>query len=76
VEKVGKSLKDISTGDPEQNTHGLCCKIKNQLQSLCKAKDTVNKPKTKNKQTNKQQQQQKKQLIGKKSLPILNHIGD
>jgi hypothetical protein len=31
-EKVGRILKDIGTGKkiPEQNTNGLCCKIKNQ----------------------------------------------
>jgi hypothetical protein len=29
---MGKSLKDIDTGEkiPEQNANGLCCKIKNQ----------------------------------------------
>jgi hypothetical protein len=31
-EKVGESLKDLCTGKkiPEQNSNGLCCKIKNQ----------------------------------------------
>jgi hypothetical protein len=31
-EKVGKSLEDMGTGGkiPEQNSNGLCCKIKNQ----------------------------------------------
>jgi hypothetical protein len=31
-EKMGKSLKHMGTGEknPEQNTNGLCCKIKNQ----------------------------------------------
>jgi hypothetical protein len=30
-EKVGKSFEDMGTGKniPEQNTNGLCCKIKN-----------------------------------------------
>jgi hypothetical protein len=30
-EKVGKSLEDMGPGEknPEQNSNGLCCKIKN-----------------------------------------------
>jgi hypothetical protein len=30
-QKVGKSLKNMGTGEkiPEQNSNGLCCKIKN-----------------------------------------------
>jgi hypothetical protein len=37
-EKVGKSLKDMGTGGkiPEQNTNGLCCKIKNRQMGLHK----------------------------------------
>jgi hypothetical protein len=50
-QKVGKSLKDMGTGEKFQNSNGLCCKIKNpqmgphKLQSFCKAKDIVNKTK-------------------------------
>jgi hypothetical protein len=52
-EKVGKSLKDMSTGGKFLNRTPMACAIRSRinkwylikLQSFCKAKDTVNKTK-------------------------------
>ena len=52
-EKVGKSLKDISTGEKFLNRTAMACAVRLRinkwnlikLQSFCKAKDTVNKTK-------------------------------
>ena len=70
-EKVGKSLKDMGTGEKFLNRTAMACTIRSRiekwdlikLQSFCKAKDTVNKTKG-------------HQQIGKGFLPILNLIGD
>jgi hypothetical protein len=67
---VGKILEYMSTGEKFLNRTAMAGAIKSRinnwdlikLQSLCKAKDTVNKT------TGHQQ-------IGKGSLPILNQIG-
>jgi hypothetical protein len=70
-EKVGKSLEDMGTREKnsEQNSNGLCCKIKNcksdliKLQSFCKAIVSI--------------RQKGHQQIGIFFfLPILNQIGD
>jgi hypothetical protein len=52
-EKVGKSLKDMGTGERFLNRTSMACAIRSRidkwdlikLQSFCKAKDTVNKTK-------------------------------
>jgi hypothetical protein len=52
-EKVGKSLKDMGTGEKFLNRTAMACAVKSRvdkwelikLQSFCKAKDTVNKTK-------------------------------
>jgi hypothetical protein len=52
-EKVGKSLKDMCTGENFLNRTAMACAVKSRidkwdlkkLQRCCKAKDTVNKPK-------------------------------
>jgi hypothetical protein len=52
-EKVGKSLEDMGTGEKLLNKTAMACALKLtinkwdliQLQSFCKAKDTVNKTK-------------------------------
>ena len=52
-ENVGKSLKDIGTGEKFLNRTAMACAVRSkidkwdliQLQSFCKAKDTVNKTK-------------------------------
>ena len=52
-EKVGKSLKDIGTGEKILNRTAMACGIRYRidkwdlikLQSFCKAKDSVNKTK-------------------------------
>jgi hypothetical protein len=51
--KVGKSLKDMGTGEKFLNRKAMACAIRSRrdkrdlikLQSFCKAKDTVNKTK-------------------------------
>jgi hypothetical protein len=66
-EKVGKSLKDMGTGEKFLNRTAMACTIRSRiekwdlikLQSFCKAKDTVNKTKG-------------HQQIGKGFLPTLN----
>jgi hypothetical protein len=70
-EKAGKSLKDMGTGGKFLYRTAMACAVRlridkwdlMKLQSFCKAKDTINKT------TGHQQ-------IGKRSLPILNQIGD
>jgi hypothetical protein len=70
-EKLGKSLKDIGTGEKFLNRAAMACAVRSRidkwdlikLQSFCKAKDTVSKTKI-------------HQQIGKEFLPILNLIGD
>ena len=50
-EKVGKSLEDVGTGEKFLNRTAMACAVRSRidkwnlmkLQSLCKAKDTVNK---------------------------------
>jgi hypothetical protein len=52
-EKVGKSLKDMGTGEKFLNRTAMTCAVRSRinkwdlikLQSFCKAKDTVNKTK-------------------------------
>jgi hypothetical protein len=52
-EKVGKSLKDIGTGENILNRIAIACAVRSRidkwdlikLQSFCKAKDTVNETK-------------------------------
>jgi hypothetical protein len=52
-EKVGKSLKDMGTGEKFLNRTAMACAVRSRidkwnlikLQSFCKAKDTVNKTK-------------------------------
>jgi hypothetical protein len=52
-EKVGKSLKDMGTGEKFLNRTAMACAVRSKmnkwdlikLQSLCKAKDTINKTK-------------------------------
>jgi hypothetical protein len=52
-EKVGKSLKDIGTGEKFLNRTAMACAVRSRidkwdlikLKSFCKAKDTVNKTK-------------------------------
>jgi hypothetical protein len=52
-EKVGKSLKDMGTGERFLNRTPMACSVRSRinkwdlikLQSFCKAKDTVNKTK-------------------------------
>jgi hypothetical protein len=52
-EKVGKSLKDMGTGEKFLNRTAMACAVRlridkwdlTKLQSFCKAKDTVNKTK-------------------------------
>ena len=52
-EKVGKSLKDMGTGEKFLNRTAIACAVRSKinkwdlikLQSFCKAKDTVNKTK-------------------------------
>jgi hypothetical protein len=52
-EKVGKSLKDIGTGEKFLNRTAMACAVRSRidkwdlmkLQSFCKAKDTINKTK-------------------------------
>jgi hypothetical protein len=52
-EKVGKSLEDMGTGEKFLNRTAMACAVRSRidkwdlikLQSLCKAKDTVNKTK-------------------------------
>jgi hypothetical protein len=52
-EKVGKSLKDMGTGEKILNGTAMACAVRSRiykwdlikLQSFCKAKDTVNKTK-------------------------------
>jgi hypothetical protein len=69
-EKVGKSLEDMGTGERFLNRTAMACSVRwrinkwdlIKLQSFCKAKDTVIKPKG-------------NQQIGTRSLPILNMIG-
>ena len=69
-EKVGKSLKDMGTGEKSLNRIVMACTVRSRidkwdfikLQSFCKAKDTVNKTKS-------------HQQIRKEFLPILNQIG-
>jgi hypothetical protein len=70
-EKVGKSLKDIGTGEKFLYRIAVACVVRSRidkwnlikLQSFCKAKDTVNR-------------QKGFQTIGKRSLPILHQIED
>jgi hypothetical protein len=70
-EKVGKSLKEIGTGEKFLNRTAMACAVRlridkwdlMKLQSFCKAKDTVN-------------MQKGHQQIGKGSLSILNQIED
>jgi hypothetical protein len=70
-EKVGKSFKDMVTGEKFLNRRAIACAVRSRidkwdlikLQSFCKAKDTVNKSKRPPK-------------IGKGFLPILNLMGD
>ena len=72
-EKVGKSFKDMGPVEKFLNRRAMACAIRSRidkwdlikLQSLGKAKDTVNKTKT-----------PRHQQIGKGSLPIPNQIGD
>jgi hypothetical protein len=53
IEKVGKSLKDMGTGEKFLNRTAMACAIRSRidkwdlikLQNFCKAKDTVNKTK-------------------------------
>jgi hypothetical protein len=66
---VGKSLKDMGTGEKFLNRTAMACAVRlridkwnlMKLQSFCNAKDTINKT---------------KKIGGKGSLPILNQIGD
>jgi hypothetical protein len=52
-EKVGKTLKDMGTGERFLNRTAMACAVRSRidkcdlikLQSFCKAKDTVNKTK-------------------------------
>ena len=52
-EKVGKSLKDMGTGEKFLNRTAMACAVRSRiykwdlikLQSFCKAKDTINKTK-------------------------------
>jgi hypothetical protein len=52
-EKVGKSLKDMGTGEIFLNRAAMACPVRSRidkwdlikLQSFCKAKDTINKTK-------------------------------
>ena len=68
-EKVGKSLKDMGTGEIFLNRTTMVCAVRSRidkwdlikLQSFCKAKDTVNKTKW-------------QATVWKRSLPILNPI--
>ena len=68
-EKVGKSLQDMDTGEKFLNRTAMACAVRSRinkwdlikLQSVCKAKDTVNKTKA-------------NQQIGERSLPILYPI--
>jgi hypothetical protein len=70
-EKVGKSLKDMSTGEKFLNRTAMACVVRStidkwdliKLQSFCKAKDTVNKTK-------------RPPTDWERILPILNLIGD
>jgi hypothetical protein len=70
-EKVGKSLKDMGTGEKFLNRTAKAYAVRSRihkwdlmkLQRFCKAKGTVNKTKG-------------HQQIRKGSLPILNQIGD
>ena len=70
-EKVGKSLEDMGTGEKFLNRTAMACAVRlridkwdlMKLQSICKAKDTINKTKG-------------HQQIGKGFLPILNQIED
>jgi hypothetical protein len=70
---VGKSLKNMGTGEKFLNRIAMACAVRSRidkwhlikLQSFSKAKDTVNKMKKKG-----------HQLIGKGSLEIVNQIGD
>ena len=67
--KVGRSLKDIGTGEKFLNRTAMACAVRSRidkwdlmkLQSFCKAKDTVNKTKG-------------HQRIGKRSLPTMLFI--
>jgi hypothetical protein len=53
VERVGKNLKDMGTGEKFLNRIAMACNIRSRidkwdfikLQRFCKAKDTVNKTK-------------------------------
>jgi hypothetical protein len=70
-EKVGKSLKEVGTGEKFLNRIAMVCAVRSRfykwdllkMQSFCKAKDTINK--TKGPPTD-------WEII----LPILNLIGD
>jgi hypothetical protein len=68
---VGKSLKDMGTGEKFLNITAMACPVRSKidkwdlikLQSFCKAKDTINKTK-------------RPQTDWERPLPILNQIGD
>ena len=70
-EKMRKSLEDMGTRRKFLDRTAMACAVRlridkwylMKLQSFCKAKETVNKTK-------------RHQQIGKRSLPILNQIGD
>jgi hypothetical protein len=70
-EKVGKSLKDMGTGEKFLNRTAIACAVRSRmdkwdlikLQSFCRANDTVNKTK-------------RPPTDWESSLPILNRIGD
>jgi hypothetical protein len=70
-EKVGKSLRDMGTGEKFLNRTAMACAVRSRinkwelikLQSFCKAKTLSIR-------------QKGHQQIGKGSLPILNLIGD
>jgi hypothetical protein len=71
MEKVGKSFKDIDTGEKFQNRTPMVCVVRSRidkwdlikLQSFCKTKDTVNNTK-------------RPPTDWEGSLPIINKIGD
>jgi hypothetical protein len=71
LEKVGKSLEVMGTGEKFLNRTAMACAVRSRinkwdlikLQSFCKAKDTVNKTK-------------RPPTDWESSLPILNQIGD
>jgi hypothetical protein len=69
-EKVGNSLEDMGTGEKSLNSNGLCCKIKNHQM------ETQNNCKTSVRQRTLSIRQNGKQQIHKRSLPVLNLIGD